>query len=411
MFVFSRQRRAPRRVAHLVAAQAIIQIMRDLLASDGSSLVARYERARARYRPERIRILFVAEAPPADLRRFFYFEDVEEHDWLFLGLIRWLYQEADEAEIDEMRSRKREYLEKFREDGYYLVDARDVPMPRGAKAAMKRQLLRDSLDQLEMNLRALVRDETRIVLISGRMYDVCYARLKGSGLNVINEEMIDFPSSGRQKRRKLGQLLDDDLRDAIRALEESVRFWGPGRENQKKREAYVAAHFLRTLGVKFAASELIQPDEDPPDVVFREAAFEIKEVQERGRRRGDEYKRRLARARQVEHYRDLLEHFTPTDVSIGKVLDRLIAEAQDLAARKYPSVATRRRLDLLFYVNLSRVWGIQDGPRPDVEPLRGWRSVSFLRGAATCCVICARPDAPEFLRARQGALVVGHDVG
>jgi hypothetical protein len=207
---------------------------------------------------------------------------------------------------------------------------------------------------------------------------------------------------------------DEHLRDAILALEESVRFWAPGKDNQKRRELYVAKHFLHGLGVDFAASELHQPDMDPPDVRFRDAAFEIKEVQDPGRRRHDEYKRKLERARQAKCLADLMEHYSPEDMPIGVVFQRLMEETGKLATRKYPA-PVRRTLDLLFYVNfgMEKAWGIEDGPRPDLQPLRfeGWRSVSFLHGTSTCCVLVAREDAAPYLCSREGRIIRGRAEG
>jgi hypothetical protein len=370
------------------------------------------ERARRRYRPKPIKVLFVAEAPPASPQRFFYFDKVKAHDGLFLALMRWLYEEARDAELIELRERKPEFLRRFAADGYYLVDASETPMPKNAAASTKRRMLSGSLTILKKTLRKLSSEETRIVLISSAVFRVCYAPLRASGLNVINTELMDFPSTGHQREfgRKLGQLLDENLRGAILALEESVRFWAPGKENQKVRERYVAEHFLRGIGATFATSELILPEDDPPDVSFRDASFEVKDVQDRSRKRHNEYKLKLAKARQAERFGDLMEPFSPEDMPIAAVCVRLMEETQKLAGSKYPA-DVRSRLDLLFYLNfgMEKTWGIEDGSRPDLRrmQLEGWRSVSFLHGASTCCVLVASPAAPDFLRARQGLLIRG----
>ena len=39
----------------------------------------------------RLRILFVAEAPPNSADRYFYFEDVKRDDWLWIALMKGLY--------------------------------------------------------------------------------------------------------------------------------------------------------------------------------------------------------------------------------------------------------------------------------------------------------------------------------
>jgi Putative endonuclease, protein of unknown function (DUF1780) len=369
-----------------------------------------HDQARRRYQPKDLKLLFVAEAPPSDLERFFYFEAITKHDWLFLALVRWLYDEARELPTPELRKRKREFLDRFAADGYFLLDASDSPMPPGATSAEKRRLLSHSLPTFIEKIARVNCDNLKIVLISHAVYEVCCAPLRTAGFNVLNNEMIDFPSSGRQAefRRKLGQLLDENLRNAVQELEESVRWWSPGQENQKARERYVAEHFLQGLGIEFNATDLIQPESDPPDVIFRGAAFEIKEVQTLGRKRHDEYRERLARARAAERFGDLIEPYSSDAVPIAAVIERLMAESKKLAVGKYPP-QLRRSLDLLFYVNFGiDHWGaIEDGPRPDLQTLRddGWRSVSFLQGASACCVLTACENAPEYLRLHEGKLI------
>jgi len=273
-------------------------------------------------------------------------------------------------------------------------------------------MLTDSIPALKRKLVKLRSRGTRIVLIGSTLYRMAYTPLRRAGFNVINTESIDCPSTGRQREfgRKLGQILDADLRAAIHWLEEAVRFWGPGKENQKERELYVAEHFLRGLGVDFEVSELIQPDDDPPDVSFRGALFEVKEVQEPGRKRHDEYKRRLAKARQAERFADLIEHFSPEDISIGAVCARLMEETRELMVSKYPA-GIRSRLDLLFYVNfgMNKAWSITAGALPDLQAMQseGWRSVSFFHDSSLCCVLVANSEAPKFLHARKGELIWG----
>ena len=230
----------------------------------------------------------------------------------------------------------------------------------------------DSLATLVEKLRGLVGGETRIVLISSTVHAVCFTPLTAAGFNVINTEMIDFPCSGRQShfKRKLRRLLDDPLQSTIRGLEASVRFFGAGKDQQKKRDRWVVEHFLRGLGVPVGAGEISQPVDDPPDATFRDAAFEVKEVQDRGRRRGDEYRRQLEKARKAESSEELLEHFSPEDIDIADVYRRIMEETQFLAENKYRAPAVRRDLDLLFYVNLGMktAWGIEDGARPSIDP-------------------------------------------
>jgi len=76
------------------------------------------ERLRARYRPDRVRLLFVGEAPPAS-GRFFYQAD------------SGLYRAMRDAFTGVFPSvGESDFLESFRELGCYLVDLCDRPVDR-----------------------------------------------------------------------------------------------------------------------------------------------------------------------------------------------------------------------------------------------------------------------------------------
>ncbi len=156
--------------------------------------------ARLKYLPaDGIKVLFIAEAPPADPKRFFYFEHVRTHDWLYLGIMRAIYPDARELAVSELRRRKGLNLQRFQADRCYLIDACDDTMPQGAKPAAKRRLIEKSLESLVGRVRAFVEVDTEIVLISSTVHAVCYEPLRKAGFKVINSSMIDFPSSGRQR--------------------------------------------------------------------------------------------------------------------------------------------------------------------------------------------------------------------
>jgi putative endonuclease (uncharacterized protein DUF1780) len=195
-------------------------------------------------------------------------------------------------------------------------------------------------------------------------------------------------------------------RDIVRDLEDSVAFFGAGVDKQRARERIVVGRFLRGLRVRFKASELQHPPCDPPDVVFRVAAFEVKELGSPGRRRHAEYREQLRRAKAASSWADFLVPLSTEELSIATVCKRILVETEALAARKYADAKTRQGLDLLFYVNPdpAKIWRLTDGARPDVSQLAraAWRSVSFLHGISSSCVIHASPHAPKFLRSAIG---------
>ncbi|WP_247420936.1 DUF1780 domain-containing protein [Ralstonia pseudosolanacearum] len=176
-------------------------------------------------------------------------------------------------------------------------------------------------------------------------------------------------------------------------LEASVEYFAP--QNKNERERWVADAFVRNLGITPAKGEIISIKQDPPDVEFREARFEIKEILDPGRRRHAEYKQELERTQYITEAKDLLTPFTPKDISVGDIYRLCLKEAASLD--KY-SPDFKRGTDLLLYVNLRHVIGVTEQPYPVTTELEatGWRSISFVMGRRSGCFY-ACPDAPGFI--------------
>ena len=189
------------------------------------------------------------------------------------------------------------------------------------------------------------------------------------------------------------------LAQRIKDLEDSVADYSPNKKQE--RERWVAEAFLKNLRIEHAKTEIVSPDDDPPDVIFRDARFEIKEIQDPDRRRHDEYKAELKRARMLTDPKDLLQMFIPKDKTLSEIYRRCVESTLSLE-KKYPLVV-RSSMDLLFYVNLRHVFEVVEIPYPDTSDLAssGWRSVSFVMGQRSCC-FSARNDAPDFIRQALG---------
>jgi hypothetical protein len=199
------------------------------------------------------------------------------------------------------------------------------------------------------------------------------------------------------------EMTDKEYLAAVRAArEESVRFFSP--ENRAERELWVAKEFLTNLGVDYLDTELVHVTDDPPDVRFRGAAFEVKEILDPGRRRHAEYKEALEKAKAARKPRDLLEPVRPRDITYAQVCTQIEARLADLEV-KY-STGARAQLDLLFYVNLENAFGYVPTPLP--PPARwerfGYRSLCILMGRLSG-VLIASENAPEFLK-NGGARIV-----
>lgn len=140
--------------------------------------------AALKYQPRKVDLLLVAEAPPCDLDRYFYFEDVPEHDWLFRYVWEALYAEKPN------RARKAEHLAALRDAGLFLIDLHEDNVSQPTKARLAPQV-----PGLIERCRAL--KPRRIVLIKSIVYDVAYKPLLAAGLPVVDARM-PFPASGQQ---------------------------------------------------------------------------------------------------------------------------------------------------------------------------------------------------------------------
>ena len=164
-----------------------------------------FDTARERYRPDHIKTLFIAEAPPTlDSKRFFYFENITSHDALFWETMRVLYS-VTELE----RNRKAEFLTRFKMDGFFLIDACSLPIPKGVT---KKSEIRKSLKDLKSRIKDLVEPDTQIILICKTVYDVCFRDLREADFNILNKEMIPHPAFGHQSdfRNKLGRVIANE---------------------------------------------------------------------------------------------------------------------------------------------------------------------------------------------------------
>ena len=146
---------------------------------------ARRRRAEAadRYRPRVVDTLLVAEAPPSALDRYFYFEDVGEHDSLFRHVVA--------AALGEKPTRdKAPWLDELRERGWFLVHLSEDPFH---DRAVLPPLVPDLLARCEQLAPG------RILVVGAPLYDLVYRPMRDAALPVVDVRM-PFPGSGQQRR-------------------------------------------------------------------------------------------------------------------------------------------------------------------------------------------------------------------
>jgi hypothetical protein len=99
---------------------------------------ARQRRSRAarRCRPEAVKLLLVAEAPPASLDRYFDFTDVRAHDSLFRHVASEILRR------EPSRQNKAEFLHLLRDAGVFLIDLKLDPTDGSPLASHVASLIR-----------------------------------------------------------------------------------------------------------------------------------------------------------------------------------------------------------------------------------------------------------------------------
>ena len=158
-------------------------------------MLTRYQRAAEKYLPHgATRILFVAEAPPLSLERYFYFEDVKRADWLWIALMKVLYK-SEWGSTKTERLRKRCWLRKFEQCGYRLIDAVKQPI-RGTPKRRVAQI-NAVADKLVREVKEISPEQ--IVLVKATVHQAVSQEFAKAGLSVVNEQALPFPASGQQK--------------------------------------------------------------------------------------------------------------------------------------------------------------------------------------------------------------------
>jgi hypothetical protein len=139
--------------------------------------------------------------------------------------------------------------------------------------------------------------------------------------------------------------------------------------------------------------------EEPVDVSFRDANFQVKEILVEGRRRTDEFNTKLETAKSAKDYSELLEHYTPIDVSFSEIVQRCYDYAGTLLSQSKYGPRESKQIDLLFYFN----WLDHHVVPPIEVPSKevGFRSLSIVSNRY-CAVAYTSTSAPRFLRDNVG---------
>lgn len=174
-----------------------------------------------------------------------------------------------------------------------------------------------------------------------------------------------------------------------------------------ERERMVVRAYLRCLGIPFADDEIVASTDEPVDVLFRSAQFQIRDIVG-NRLRGKEWAEREQRYQAAQSMSDVMDPYTPSAAIPFDRAAKMVADALAGKAQRYAPASTAG-LDALVYVDLanSHLWPLE--PRPasavtDELNRQGWRSVSML-SLPYGAVLTASPNAPEFLKSKAGLIL------
>jgi hypothetical protein len=194
---------------------------------------------------------------------------------------------------------------------------------------------------------------------------------------------------------------EEFLEEYRQGLRDAIEWFS--NENKRNREIWVVLRFLNLLDVSPLESEVSSVDDLAPDVLFRDARFEIKEFLMPDRRRTDEFKAALARAESPTFTVDqAFECFTPKDLTTEMILNDIFDRLPGW--QKYEP-RFRSSLDLLVYHNRDGHFFKVTSSLPDASQLAssGFRSVSVCT-ESFAWVLWASPTAPKWIASQLGIL-------
>lgn len=164
-----------------------------------------YQQQRRAWAPKTIRLIVIAESPPAD-GRYLYDVDGNARESLFMELLIQLFGVVPKTKEAGLRA--------LQQWGVVLLDVCYTSL-HGLRPPARNAAVKDSIPELIAELEAIdgVRD-IPIVLIKKNVCDLLEAPLLNAGFRVVNGgKMVAFPGSGQQAnfRRVFSQILGEHV--------------------------------------------------------------------------------------------------------------------------------------------------------------------------------------------------------
>ena len=171
----------------------------------------------------------------------------------------------------------------------------------------------------------------------------------------------------------------DYLRLLTVAAEQANAFLSNARKWE--RERWVCQRLLQGLNIPYHSEDFLQAGQEPPDVLFGDARFEVFFVLDEGRRLNDEWRAELQRRRSAYSLSQLVRREArPKRIPASKLLQRLGPTLHKKATNYKERDIDLSQLDIIAFSSLKReVLDLNSHFPPPTEYLRqGWRSLSLV---------------------------------
>lgn len=158
---------------------------------------------RNRYRPTKIKAIFLLEAPPKS-GDYFYDERGSVNEFLFRAMMEAFNISA---------TSKVNGLAQFRDKGLFLVDATYNHVDDIRSNTLRNSTIQSDEENLLRDLEIFRQEKTPIILVKANIFDIYDTELRELEFNVINNGIrIPFPSNGRQTefQRNLQAVLESN---------------------------------------------------------------------------------------------------------------------------------------------------------------------------------------------------------
>lgn len=159
-----------------------------------------YSERRERWRPDRVRLLLLAESAPHPgdgPRRYLYDEDLTASDGLFREVAKAL---VGAGKLTQGRKEKLPWLRRLKDQGTFLIDLAPIPVNRNP--VNRDEVLASHVANCVARAQEI--NPEGIIVIKQNVFTLLHRPLRDANLPLLHNTFIPFPGSGQQKRFQSG---------------------------------------------------------------------------------------------------------------------------------------------------------------------------------------------------------------